>query len=208
MRRPRFRRTASSRASTFEYMVSIPQSPTQESLRDWDTGFPESFCGSKLANPSGGWLVWWLTHGVGRNTSLPHPEAKLGPNACLTEEDVNPARALMRYRMSFEAQRGLNSRSSTMHDRKLSGSSEDGALQAFSRLALNSLRAAESSLDAFLSKDDDSIKSSDGTSSRDPDSPLQHGKEFDAPIVDPRDAVRDPRDGRRRGGLMSRLVHR
>ena len=110
--------------------------------------------------------------------------------------------------MSFMARQELNSRSSTMHDRKLCGSSEDGALQAFSRLALNSLRAAESSIDAFLSKDDDSIKSSDGTSSRDPDSPLQHGKEFDGPIVDPRDAARDPRDGRRRGGFVSRLVHR
>ncbi len=156
-------------------------------------------------NPSGGWLIWWLTPGAGRNTSLPHPEAKLGPDASLTEEDVNPARALMRYRMSFEAQKELNSRSSTMHDRKLSGCSEDGALQTFSRLALNSLRAAESSLDAFLSKDDDS---SDGMSSRDPDSPLQHGKEFDSSIADPRDAARDPRDGRRRGGFMSRLVHR
>jgi hypothetical protein len=30
-----------------EYMVSIPQSPTQMSLRSRDTGFPEAFCGSK-----------------------------------------------------------------------------------------------------------------------------------------------------------------
>lgn len=50
MRRPRFRRTASLRLNKPEYMVSIesiPESPTQMSLRSRDTGFPEAFCGSK-----------------------------------------------------------------------------------------------------------------------------------------------------------------
>lgn len=142
----------------------------------------------------------------GRNTSLPHPEANLSPDACITEEDVNPARALVRYRMSFMAQQERVSRSSTMQ----SGASEEGALSAFGRLALNSLRAAElPGLDAFLSsKDADSSESSDGMSSRDPDSPLQQAKEFDHPKADPRDAVRDPRDERRKHRFMSRLVHR
>ncbi|KAK4151744.1 hypothetical protein C8A00DRAFT_45103 [Chaetomidium leptoderma] len=191
MRRPRFRRTPSNRFITPEHMVAIPQSPTQMSLRQRDTGFPEGFCGS-------------------RNTSLPHPEANLDPDACITENDVNPARALVRYRMSFMAQRELNSRSSTFDDQKPSGLFEEGALSAFGRLAINSIRATElPGLDAFRSsKDVDSAESSDGMSSRAPDSPLQHDGEFDHPKADPRDAARDPRERRRRGSLMSRLMHR
>jgi hypothetical protein len=150
-------------------------------------------------------------HLAGRNTSLPHPEANLSPGACITEEDVNPARALVRYRMSFMSQQELDSQSSTFHDRKLSGASEEGALSALGRVAINSLRASElPGLDALLSsKDADSCESSDGMSSRDPDSPLQQAKEFDHPKADPRDAVRrDPRDERRKRRFMSRLVHR
>jgi len=164
------------------------------SLRNRDTGFPESFCGS-------------------RNTSLPHPEANLSPDACITEEDVNPARALLRYRMSFMAQQELDSRSSTFSDRKLSGSFEEGTLSALGRLAINSLRTGElPRLDGLLSsKDPDSVESSD-SSSRDPDSPLRNGKEFDHPKVDPRDSARDPREHRRRrssrSSFMSRLMHR
>lgn len=159
------------------------------SLRHRDTGFPESFCGS-------------------RNTTLPHPEANISPDACITEEDVSPARAMMRYRMSFMAQQEGDNRSSTLL--RLGLSSEEGALSAFSRLAMNSLRAAElPGLDSFLSsKDGDSVRSSDGMSSSDPDSPLHRGKEFDSPKVDPRATVQDPREGRRRGSFMRRLVHR
>lgn len=47
-----------------------------------DTGFPEPF------------------NDV-RNTTLPHPEADLSPNACISQEDVNPDRALSRTRRSF-----------------------------------------------------------------------------------------------------------
>jgi hypothetical protein len=36
-----------------------------------------------------------------RNTTLPHPDADLSPNACLTQEDIDPDRALMRTRRSF-----------------------------------------------------------------------------------------------------------
>jgi len=161
------------------------------SLRERDTGFPEAFCGS-------------------RNTTLPHPEANLSPDACITEDDVNPARALLRYRMSFMAQMESNSRASTFDDRRSGGSPEEGALSAFGRLAINSLRAAElPRLDAFLSsKDGDGVESSDGMSSSDPDSPVHRGSEFNHPKADPRDAARDPRDGRRRGSFMSRLMHR
>lgn len=110
--------------------------------------------------------------------------------------------------MSFMAQQEVEHRSSLAQ--KLGGAPDEGALTAFSRLAMNSLRAAElPGLDAFLpSKDGDSIKSSDGGSSSDPDSPRHLGREFDHPKIDPRDAVRDPREGRRRGSFMRRLVHR
>ncbi len=116
--------------------------------------------------------------------------------------------------MSFmAAQQEHNRRASASHDRKPSDSSEEGTLAAFGRIALNSLRAGElPHLDAFLSSkdddDDESMKSSDGMSSRDFDSPPQHGKEFDSPRADPRDAGRDPRDGRRKVRFMGRLVHR
>lgn len=36
-----------------------------------------------------------------RNTTLPHPDADFSPNACLTQEDIDPDRALMRTRRSF-----------------------------------------------------------------------------------------------------------
>lgn len=150
-----------------------------------------------------------------RNTSLPHPEAKFGPDACISEEDVNPTRALLRYRMSFTAQRELQGRSSALHDRTPSSSSDEGALTALGRLAVSSLRHAElpklaEGLDAFLSsKDTDSIASSDGVIGRSPsESPMQNGREFDQPKAEPRDGVRDHRDGQPRDSLVKRLMHR
>lgn len=113
----------------------------------------------------------------------------------------------MRYRMSFKSQQEADSRSSTLQNLGLS-SGDGGAFSALGRMAINSIRAAElPGLDAFLNKDGDSVESSDG-SSRDPDSPLHNGAEFGHPKADPRDVVRDPREGRRRGSFMRRLVHR
>jgi hypothetical protein len=122
----------------------------------------------------------------------------------------------MRYRVSFFEKQGAGSgsgsrsRSSTLGD-KLGLSSEDGgALSAFGRLAMNSIRAAEiRGVDAFLSssKDGDSVESSD-SSSRDPDSPVHRGEEFGRPRSDSRDVLRDSRGRRRRGSFMRRLVHR
>lgn len=111
--------------------------------------------------------------------------------------------------MSFKSQE-------ESRERKLSVS-EDGTLSAFSRLAISSLRNGDlprlaGGIDALLSsKDGDSITSSDGTSSRDPDSPTQPGRPFDPHHrhkTDPRDAVRDPREHRRKGSFVSRLMHR
>ncbi|KAK3308106.1 uncharacterized protein B0T15DRAFT_508615 [Chaetomium strumarium] len=197
MRRPRFRRTSSSRTPSWrssepDYVMPAAPSPTQMSFRNRDTGFPEPFCGC-------------------RNTSLPHPEANLSPDACITEEDVNPARALIRYRMTFKARQGFRDGSPNRRDRRPSYSSEEGTFAALGRFAINSLRTAEiPGFDAFLSssKDEESIiESSDGMSSKSPDSPLQPGKEY-GQAFDPRDATRDRRRGRRRGSFISRLVPR
>ncbi|KAK3359139.1 hypothetical protein B0T25DRAFT_87744 [Lasiosphaeria hispida] len=98
MRRPsRFRKHADKSWSSFdtETMNNIPQSPTsQRSLRGRDTGFPESFCGH-------------------RNTSLPHPDANLAPDASLTEADITPNLAIARHRMSVLVSRGPRARALT-----------------------------------------------------------------------------------------------
>lgn len=47
-----------------------------------DTGFPEPFCGN-------------------RNTTRPHPEANLSPDATLSADDIDPARSLHRSRRSI-----------------------------------------------------------------------------------------------------------
>ena len=54
-------------------------SSRRPSSRDYDTGFPE----------------------LPRTTSLRHPEANTSPGACITAEDIDPARALNRHRKSF-----------------------------------------------------------------------------------------------------------
>ncbi|KAK4224868.1 hypothetical protein QBC38DRAFT_446062 [Podospora fimiseda] len=192
MRRPR--RFGNSRSPSQKWtipgdMASPPQSPRQSSIRDRDTGFPEPFCGS-------------------RNTSLPHPDAKIGPDACIGEDDVNVTRALLRHRMSFQVQtERRGSRSLSLHGRSLSGSSDEGTFSSLGRFAITSIR--EGVEPRSTSKEEGSVHSfsgfSDGNSSRSPDSPTQPAK------VDPRDEVRDPRDGRRRrrkGSFIGRLLHR
>ncbi|KAL0467381.1 hypothetical protein QR685DRAFT_574817 [Neurospora intermedia] len=79
--RHRFSRQRVSSSSTIDDMSSLrPCSST--SSRGRDTGFPEPF-------------------NEDRNTTLPHPEANIGPNATLGEEDISTERALMRARNSF-----------------------------------------------------------------------------------------------------------
>ncbi|TLD30356.1 hypothetical protein PspLS_02613 [Pyricularia sp. CBS 133598] len=62
-------------------MGSIPQSPSVTkpigSLRRRDTGFPEPFCGQ-------------------RNTTLPHPDAIVSPDACITADDISVSKARTR----------------------------------------------------------------------------------------------------------------
>ncbi|KZZ91053.1 hypothetical protein AAL_06794 [Moelleriella libera RCEF 2490] len=59
-----------------------PQHAESTKRQSRDTGFPEPF------------------HS-GPNTTLPHPEADLSPNATLSYEDVSAERILKRHRLSF-----------------------------------------------------------------------------------------------------------
>lgn len=65
-------------------MGSIPHATSETRPRSRDTGFPEPFCGS-------------------RNTTLPHPDADLSPNASISADDVSVNKALHRSRRSFLA---------------------------------------------------------------------------------------------------------
>lgn len=83
------RRSRSSKRSTLESWSScetmgiISESPSPVSTRrEWDTGFPESFCGNG-------------------NTTLRHPDAKVGADACITADDIPVSQALNRERRSF-----------------------------------------------------------------------------------------------------------
>ncbi|KAM7186098.1 hypothetical protein V8F33_012010 [Rhypophila sp. PSN 637] len=101
-------------------MTSGATSPTsttssaRSSLSKRDTGFPEGFCGN-------------------RNTSLPHPNANLSPDACITEDDIAITRALARHRMSFIAQKEKQHRLNNQHN---------GALNR--GMALNAIEEKES----------------------------------------------------------------
>ncbi|KAK4091488.1 hypothetical protein Purlil1_3918 [Purpureocillium lilacinum] len=64
-----------------------------------DTGFPEPFDEHHLHS----------TAPAGRNTTLPHPDADLSPDATISHEDVSGERALKRHRLSF-----LNKRKKTV----------------------------------------------------------------------------------------------
>ncbi|KAH6626941.1 hypothetical protein B0J18DRAFT_409184 [Chaetomium sp. MPI-SDFR-AT-0129] len=184
MRRPRLKRSPSSKYTTPEHMMPIMLSPSRESFRERNTGFPDAFCGT-------------------RNTSRPHPEANFGPDACLTEDDINPARALHRYRESFMARQAA-SRASTIEENS-PNPPEESTFATIRQMAINSI---------MPSRDGDSEESSDGLSSQDPESPRHRGTEFDRPPtakVDPRESeAQDPRKGRRRrrSSFLGRFMHR
>jgi hypothetical protein len=66
-------------------IMSTPPTPTSTRSRRFvnhDTGFPEPFNGM-------------------RNTTLPHPDADMSPNACISQDDLNVEMAMKRRRHSF-----------------------------------------------------------------------------------------------------------
>lgn len=86
--------------------MSIASSSASSRPRTRDTGFPESFCGSKYRRLLS-YYVWLgfciLTQSLDRNTTLPHPDADTSPNACISQDDISISRVLSRQRRSFLA---------------------------------------------------------------------------------------------------------
>ncbi|KAK4114481.1 hypothetical protein N656DRAFT_796134 [Canariomyces notabilis] len=127
-------------------MAYLPRSPTPLSFRSSPSGFPESICGN-------------------RNTSRRHPEARVGPDACITQEDVDPGLALLRYRKSIQAQwEREGPSSSAAHDRQLSTSSTEGALAASCRGA--AISGFRSSKDTYSTASSDGDRREEGRNSR------------------------------------------
>ncbi|KAF4447619.1 hypothetical protein F53441_8876 [Fusarium austroafricanum] len=133
----------------------------RESREPRDTGFPEPFNNI-------------------RNTTLPHPDADLSPNACLTQEDIDPERAFIRTRRSF-----LGKKRRTLNHGRITPTSE--ALYSVFSLAhpdvdvgdSDSVRIANPSLTSFrpstssirLSKDETDSLASRNTRREDEDTP-------------------------------------
>ncbi|KAK7215484.1 hypothetical protein V2G26_003487 [Clonostachys chloroleuca] len=63
-------------------IMATPPTPTTKSRRDRDTGFPEPFCGSY-------------------NTTLPHPDADLSPNAVISGDHLSLEGSMRRRRLSM-----------------------------------------------------------------------------------------------------------
>jgi hypothetical protein len=88
--------------SSCETMGSLPPpSPSRLRPRSRDTGFPSSFDGRKsspnlLPIPS-------YSQIIERNTTLPHPDADLSPNASISADDIAIGRVISRQRRSFMA---------------------------------------------------------------------------------------------------------
>lgn len=83
-------------------MGSFPESPTSIRSLNRDTGFPEPFCGSKSPStrcprcrPATNLVP------LGRNTTLPHPDADLSPDACISDDNIAAHRVLSLHRPSF-----------------------------------------------------------------------------------------------------------
>ncbi|KAK2594407.1 hypothetical protein QQS21_007913 [Conoideocrella luteorostrata] len=81
-RHPTFSRADTESSSIPQIEIMSPARKTSTKREPRDTGFPEPF------------------HN-GPNTTLPHPDADLSPNATLSYEDVSAERMMKRHRLSF-----------------------------------------------------------------------------------------------------------
>lgn len=146
-----------------QVMSPTPTTSTTRSRREArDTGFPEPFNSD-------------------RNTTLPHPDADLSPNATLTQEDIDPSRALSRTRRSF-----LRKNRRTLNSGRITPQSE--ALYSILSLANVDLSDTDSvrhvsptTSSVRLSKETDSLASrnsmkDDETPPTSPDIPSHHHK--------------------------------
>ncbi|CAK7199663.1 hypothetical protein SEUCBS139899_002346 [Sporothrix eucalyptigena] len=119
-----------------------PKSPTlsNRSSRDYDTGFPEPFCGSG-------------------NTTWRHPEANISPDACISSDDIAVDRLYTRSRRSFLHHK--NKRTTLSHGKLTSAD-----LQAYNELSSIveipsrtelTTASSSSSQNSRLSKDGESL---------------------------------------------------
>ncbi|KAI5462597.1 hypothetical protein BGZ63DRAFT_423841 [Mariannaea sp. PMI_226] len=74
--------TSSNSIPQIQVMASSPTTTKPRRREPRDTGFPEPLSGD-------------------RNTTLPHPDADTSGNACISQEDISPSRALARSHRSF-----------------------------------------------------------------------------------------------------------
>ncbi|KAI9172409.1 hypothetical protein HJFPF1_01911 [Paramyrothecium foliicola] len=88
--------------------MSTPTSPVNPRRWSRDTGFPEPLDGSKshICKPLITRFGSVLHDFIARNTTLPHPDADLSPDACISQEhDVSTERAFKRSRRPFRSRR-------------------------------------------------------------------------------------------------------
>lgn len=129
-----------------------PKSPTlsNRSSRDYDTGFPEPFCGNG-------------------NTTLRHPDANTGPDACISSDDIAVDRVYVRSRRTFMHK---NKRTTLSH-----GKLTTAELQAYNELGsiveIPSRTEAPSSAGSLRT---DSRMSKDGGESLNRPSTSAHGE--------------------------------
>ncbi|POR32705.1 Uncharacterized protein TPAR_07121 [Tolypocladium paradoxum] len=135
-----------------------------------DTGFPEPF-------------------DEGRNTTLPHPDADLSPNATISHDDVAVDRALKRHRLSF-----LNKHKKTIAHGIISPQME--ALQSVLSLSFMDADSANKEPPKLVSASTSSLRlSKDGG-----ESVRSKRYDEDTPPTSP-----DVSEHRRKKGLLGRL---
>ncbi|KAG5918243.1 hypothetical protein E4U61_001957 [Claviceps capensis] len=103
------RSRVSSRSSTIPQIeIQAPRTSTSKRVPR-DTGFPEPFHKGKMRMISAVDVEMYSRDlykflqppRIVSNTTLPHPDADLSPNATLSSDDVSPERVLKRNRLSF-----------------------------------------------------------------------------------------------------------
>lgn len=140
--------------------VRAPPRPSNMKQEPRDTGFPEPFRS-------------------GPNTTLPHPEADLSPNATLSYEDVSAERMLKRHRLSFLKKNKrtvshgtLDPQSEALHSIvSLSTFDADGGKNQSHHFANTSMTSLRYSKDGCDSVHSSSKKDDDDTPPTSPDMP-------------------------------------
>jgi hypothetical protein len=176
--RPEIRPGTPDTLYTFSTMSTASTASGRRASRDYDTGFPD----------------------LPRTTTWRHPEANTAPGACISAEDIDPARALHRHRRSFLSHR---------HKHTTSHGFIATAMEQEYLCSKDALVAIDSAIDLddgkSVVRDDEAARpSKDGAESLDRvDGVLKDN----LPIVSPTTSQfeRTPESPRRRSGLFRRF---